>query len=107
MTSPSCDWAYSVIPTVAVSPSFRTHSWLSANRKPLRSGIASPFCSFRVRPLVEGQGNHLRRGCGTTNVDAQTGARLGEGGWHVGHPDVVAEREGDVARGHDTDPLGI
>src|ERR1700694_4683279 len=107
MTSPSCDWAYSLIPTVAVSPSLRTHSWLSAKRIPLRSGIASPFSSFWVRPLIEGQRNHLRRGCRAANVDAQTGARLGQRRWQVRHPDVVAKGEGEVAPGAGADPLAL
>src|SRR4029077_822681 len=95
------------MPTVAVSPSLRTHSWVSANRIPLRSAIVSPFPSFRMRPLVEGQRNHLRRSGGAANVDAETGPGLGEVRRHVGHPDVVAEREGDVARGHGADPLVV
>src|SRR4030081_2149432 len=101
MTSPSCDWAYSLIPTVAVSPSFLTHSCVSANRIPLRSAIPTPFPSFRMRPLVEGQRDNLGRGGRATNVHAKTGARLRQRRWHVGHPDVVAKREGDVSRGHD------
>src|ERR1700730_10096450 len=107
MTSPSCDCAYSVIPTVALSPSFRTPSWLSANRMPLRSGIASPFSLFRVRPLVEGQRNHLGRGCCAANVDAKTRTRLGERRRDIGHPDVVAKRERNVPGGHGTSPLAV
>src|SRR4029077_1454333 len=107
MTSPSCDCAYSLMPTVAVSPSFFTHSWDSANRSPLRSGIVTPFPSFRMRPLVEGQRNHLRRCRGAANVHAKTGAGLGERRRHVGQSDVVAKRERDVARGHGADPLTI
>src|SRR5713101_1109926 len=107
MTSPSCDWAYSLIPTVAVSPSRLTHSWVCANRMPLRSGIASPFVSFGMSPLVEGQRNHLGR-CGrATHIDAKTRARLGQGRGQVGHPDVVAEGEGDVAGRHTPDALAI
>src|SRR5438270_1189092 len=97
MTSPSCDWAYSLIPTVAVSPSCLTHSWVSANRSPITSGIASPFLSFRMSPLVERQRNHLRRRACATNVDAETRAGLGQRRRQVGHADVVAEGEGDVA----------
>src|SRR5438128_570452 len=107
MTSPSCDWAYPLIPTVAESPSFFTHSWVSANRSPLRSGIVTPFPSFRMRPLVEGQRNHLRRGSGAANVHAKAGPRLGQGRRHVRHPDVVAKCEGDVARGHRADPPAV
>src|SRR5260370_22340605 len=107
MTSPSCDCAYSVMPTVAVSPSFLTHSWVSANRIPLRSAISSPFPLFRMRPLVEGQRNHLRPGGCAPNVDAKMGPRLRQGRRHVGHPDVVAEGEGDIPRGHGTDPLAV
>src|SRR6267143_6269605 len=107
MPSPSCDWAYSLMPTVAVSPSFFTHSWDSANRSPLRSGIVTPFPSFRMRPLVEGQRNHLRRCGGATNIHAKTGARLRQRRRHVRHSDVVAKREGDVARCHGADPLTI
>src|SRR5438128_2588622 len=107
MTSPSCDWAYSLIPTVAESPSFLTHSWVSANRSPLWSGIATPFPSFRMRPLVEGQRNHLRRSGGAANVHPKAGPRLGHGWGHVRHPDVVAKCEGDVARGHGADPLAV
>src|ERR1700686_3396706 len=105
MTSPSCDWAYWEMPTVAESPSLRTHSWVSANRMPLRSAIVSPFPSFRMRPLVERQRNHLRRSGGAANVDAETGPGLREAGRHVGHANVVAKREGNVARGHGADPL--
>src|SRR4029077_12032583 len=107
MTSPSCDWAYSLIPTVAVSPSFLTHSWVSANRIPLRSAIPTPFPSFRMRPLVEGQRDDLGRGRRTTNVHAQTGPRLGQRRWHVGHPNVVAKGEGDVSRRYRADRLAI
>src|SRR2546425_6864179 len=107
MTSPSCDWAYSLIPTVAVSPSRLTHSWVSANRIPLRSGIASPFVSFRMSPLVEGQRNPLGRRGRAANVDANTRAGLGQGRRQVGHPDVVAEGKGDVAGRHTPDALAI
>src|ERR1700730_16129010 len=100
MTSPSCDWAYWLMPTVAVSPSCFTHSWVSPNRIPPRSGIVTPFPSFRMRPLVERQRNHFRRSGCATHVHANTGPRLGQGRRHVGHPDVVAKREGDIARGH-------
>src|ERR1700732_2392895 len=105
MTSPSCDWAYSLIPTVAVSPSFLTHSWVSANRIPLRSAIPTPFPSFRMRPLVEGQLDDLGRRGGATDVYAKTSPRLGEGRRHVRHPDVVAQGERDVSRGHRADLL--
>src|SRR3981081_1391045 len=105
MTSPSCDWAYSVIPTVAVSPSVLTHSWVSANRIPLRSGILSPFSSFRMRPVVKGQRNDFRRSGGAPNVHAKTRPGLSQGRRHVRHPDVVAKREGDVARGHGAHPF--
>src|SRR5260370_9514060 len=105
MTSPGCDWAYWLMPTVAASPSCFTHSWVSANRLPLRCAIVCRFRAFRMRPLVEGQRNHLRRSGCTANVDAKTGPGLGEARRHVGHPDVVAKREGDVARGHGADPL--
>src|SRR3989442_15216840 len=107
MTSPSCDWAYSLMPTVAVSPSFFTHSWVSANRIPLTSGIVPPFPSFRMRPLVEGQRNHLCRSGRAANIDTKTGRGLGKGRRHVGHPDVVAKRERDVSRGHGTDLLAV
>src|SRR6266852_4531737 len=107
MTSPSCDCAYSLIPTVAVSPSFLTHSWVSANRMLLRSAIPTPFPSFRMRPLVKRQLNDLGRGGRATNVHAKMRPRLGQGRWHVGHPDVVAKGEGDVSRGHGTDPLAV
>src|ERR1700737_5609245 len=103
MTSPSCDWAYWVMPTVAVSPSFFTPSWVSANRIALRSGIVTPFPSFRMRPLIERQRNHFRRSGCATHVHAKMCSRLGEGRRHVGHPDVVAKREGNVARGHGAD----
>src|SRR6267378_4264117 len=102
MTSPSCDCAYLLMPTVAVSPSCFTHSWVSANRIPLTSGIVTPFPSFRMRPLVEGQRNHLCRRGGAANLDAQTGSGLRQVRRHVGHPDVVAKRERDVSRGHAT-----
>src|ERR1700681_1191960 len=107
MTSPSCDCAYSLIPTVAVSPSFLTHSWVSANRIPLRSAIPTPFPSFRMRPLVEGQRDDLGRRGGATDVHAKARPRRGEVLRHIGHPDVVAEGEGDVSRGHRADPLTI
>src|SRR5437868_12479521 len=107
MTSPSCDCAYSLIPTVAISPSFFTHSWVSANRIALTSGIVTPFPSFRMRPLVEGQCNHLSR-CGrAAHLDAKTGPGRRQGRRHVGHPDVVAKRKGDVSRGHRTDLLAV
>src|SRR5690349_19779369 len=107
MTSPSCDWAYSVIPTVAVSPSFFAHSCVSANRIPLRSGIPTPFPSFRMRPLVKGQGDDLGRGGRAANVHTETSARLGQCQRHVGHPDVVAKGERNVSRTHGPHPLAI
>src|ERR1700674_131081 len=107
MTSPSCDWAYSLIPTVAVSPSFLTHSWVSANCIPLRSAIPTPFPSFRMRPLIERQWDNLGRAGHATHLHANTGSRLGQRRWHVRHPDVVAEREGDVSRRHGADLLAI
>src|SRR6202022_5093634 len=107
MTSPSCDWAYSLIPTVAVSPPFLTHSWASANRIPHRSAIPTPFPSFRMRPLVKGQLDDLGGGGRATNVHTKLGPRLGQGRRHVSHPNVVAEGERNVARTHRTDPLAI
>src|SRR5260370_36636667 len=107
MTSPSCDWAYWLMPTVAASPSCFTPSWVSANCIPLRSAIVTPFPSFRMRPLVEGQRNYLRRGGRAANVHAKTGPRFGQGRRHIGHPDVVAKREGDVAQGHVADPVTV
>src|ERR1700682_3444048 len=107
MTSPSCDCAYSEMPTVAVSPSLRTHSWDSANRIPPRSGIVTPFPSFRMRPLVKGQRNHFRRSGCATYLHAKTGPGLGQNRRHVGHPDVVAKRKGDVARGDGAHPLAV
>src|ERR1700675_1780831 len=107
MTSPSCDCAYWLMPTVALSPSFFTHSWVSANRVPLRSAIVTPFPSFRMRPLVEGQRHHLGRGGGATNVHAKTGPGRGQRRWDIRHPDVVAEGEGDVARRYRADPLAV
>src|ERR1700680_619599 len=98
MTSPSCDWAYSLMPTVAVSPSFLTHSWVSAYRVPLGSGIATPFPSFRIRPLVKGQWDRLSRGRRASHLDAEPGPGRGQCRWHVGHRDVVPEGEGDVTR---------
>src|ERR1700731_1832469 len=107
MTSPSCDWAYWLMPTVALSPSFFTHSWVSANCIPLRSAIVTPFPSFRMRPLVKGQRHHLCRRRGATNVHAKTGPGRGQRRWDVGHPNVVAEGEGDVARRYRPDPLAV
>src|SRR5437868_5885618 len=107
MTSPNWDWAYSVIPTVAVSPSCLTHSWLSLNRIWLSSGIASPFLSFGTWSLVEREGNHLGRRRAPADLDSEPGSRLGQRGWDVGHPDVVPEREGDVARGHNSHRLTV
>src|ERR1700737_1756525 len=95
------------MPPVAESPSFFTPSWLSENRIPLMSAMATPFPSFRMRPLVEGQRNHLRRSGCATNVNAKPRPRLGQGRRHIGHPDVVAKREGDVARGYGANPLAI
>src|SRR5205823_4486891 len=99
--------AYSLIPTVAVAPSCLTHSWVSAKRMPLRSGIPTPFPSLRMRPLVKRQRDDLGRRGRAANVHAKTGARLGHGRWHVGHPDVVAKGEGDVSRRHRPDPPTI
>src|SRR5689334_13463428 len=99
MTSPSCDCAYSVMPTVPVSPSVLTHSWLWLNRIPLRSGMASPFVSFRTRPLVKGQRDDFGRCRDAANIHAQSSSLVRQGRWHVGHRDVVAQGEGDVARG--------
>src|SRR5207244_9432677 len=107
MTSPSWDWAYSVIPTVAVSPSCLTHSWLSLNRIPLRSGITSPLLSLGMRALVEREENHFRRRGAPADVDAQPRLWLGQRGGHVGHRDVVAEGEGHVSRAHDPDRLAL
>src|SRR3989441_7138299 len=98
MTSPSWDWAYSVIPTIAVSPSHLTHSWLSLNRIPLTSGIASPFLSFGMRSLVKGEGYHLRRRRASADVDFEPRLWFRKRRRHIGHRDVVAEREGDVPR---------
>src|SRR2546425_2803700 len=98
MTSPSWDWAYSVIPTIAVSPSPLTHSWLSLNRIPLRSGIASPLLSFGMRALVKGEGNHFRRRSPPADADVEPRLWFRKRGRHIGHRDVVAEREGDVSR---------
>src|SRR6266550_6959348 len=97
MTSPSWDWAYSVIPTVAVSPSCLTHSWLSLNRIPLTSGMASPCLSFRMRPFVKGEGNYFRRRRAPANVDVEPRLWFIQGRRDIGHGDVVAEREGDVS----------
>src|SRR3989442_8132427 len=105
MTSPSCDCAYSVMPTVALSPSLLTHSWLWLNRTPLRSGMASPFVSFRTGPLVKRRRDDLGRRRRPANVDSEPGTDCCESRRHVGHRDVVAKREGDVARGHHTDSL--
>src|ERR1700674_1425752 len=107
MTSPSCDWAYSLIPTVAVSPTFLTHSWVSANRIPLRSAIPTPCPSFRMRPLVERHWDNLGRGGDATHLHAKTGSGLGQRRWHVRHPDVVTKGEGDVSRRHGPDLLAI
>src|ERR1700686_5539153 len=107
MTSPSCDWAYSLIPTVAVSPSFLTHSWVSANRIPLRSAIPTPFPSFRMRPLVEGQRNNLGRGSRATNPHAKRGPRSAELRRQLSQQDVVAKGEGDVSPGHRADHFAI
>src|SRR5437870_10516467 len=98
MTSPNCDCAYSLMPTVALSPSVLTHSWLWLNRIPLRSGMASPFVSFRMGPLVERERDHLGRHRRPTDIHANPCARISQGRRHVGHRDVVAEREGDVTR---------
>src|SRR2546422_1458581 len=98
MTSPNWDWAYSVIPIVAVSPSCLTHSWLSLNRIPLTSGIASPFLSFGMRPLVKGEGNHFRRCRAPADVDLEPRLRFRKRRRHIGHRDVVAERERNVSR---------
>src|SRR2546426_1417387 len=98
MTSPSWDWAYSVIPMVAVSPACLTHSWLSLNRIPLTSGIASPFLSFGMRSLVKGERNHFRRRRAPADIDLEPRLWFRQRRRHVGHRDVVAEREGDVSR---------
>src|ERR1700730_3819507 len=95
------------MPTVALSPSFFTHSWVSANRVSLRSAIVTPFPAFRMRPLVEGQRHHLCRRGGATNVHAKTGPGRGQRRRHVGHPDVVAKGEADVARRYRADRLSI
>src|SRR4029077_13523400 len=95
------------MPTVALSPSVFTHSWVSAKRVPLRSAIVTPFPSFRMRPLVERQRHHLGRGGGATNVHAKTGPGRGQRRRHVGQPDVVAQGEGDVARRYRADRLPI
>src|SRR5256886_14137547 len=104
MTSPNCDWAYSVIPTVAVSPSVLTHSWVCAKRNPISSAIPTPFPSFRMRPLVKGQWDNLgRRGC-AANVYTEAGPPPGHRGGHGSHPGVVAKGEGKVFR-RDRPPL--
>src|SRR5207237_6709848 len=105
MTSPNCDCAYSLMPTVAASPSRLTHSWLWLNRIPLRSGMASPFVSLRTRPLVKRQRDDLGGRHRPTDVDTEPRSDGCESRRQVGHRDVVAEREGDVARGHHPDPL--
>src|SRR2546421_2223816 len=90
-----------------MSASFLAHSWVSAKRIPLRSAIATPFPSFRMRPLIKGQRDDLGRRGATANLHAKSSPGLGHGRRHVGHPDVVAEREGNVSRGHRPDPLAI
>src|SRR5438552_1629379 len=107
MTSPSWDWAYSVIPTIAVSPSRLTHSWLSLNRIPLRSGMASPLVSFGMSAFVKGEGNHFRRRSPPADVDVEPRLWLRQRRKHIGHRDVVAEREGDVSRADHPNRLPI
>src|SRR5438132_7174291 len=105
MTSPNCDCAYSLMPTVAASPSRLTHSWLWLNRIALRSGMASPFVSLRTRPLVKRQRDDLGGRHRPTDVDTEPRSDGCESRRQVGHRDVVAEGEGDVARGHHPHPL--
>src|SRR5215210_396184 len=75
--SPSSPWAKSVIPTVATSPSKRTHS---CDRVYLRSAgieaIALPVL-FLSRPLVEGGLDLLCRHPFATDLDVQ---RLADSG---------------------------
>src|SRR2546430_12503212 len=100
MTSPNWDWAYSVIPTVAVSPAVLTHSWVCAKRNPISSAIPTPFPSFRMRPLVKGQWDNLgRRGC-AANVYTEAGPRPGHLGGQVGPTAAVAKGERNVSRWH-------
>src|SRR5207253_9095293 len=105
MTSPNCDCAYSLMPTVAASPSRLFHSWLWLNRRPHSSGMASPFVSLRTRPLVKRQLDDLGGRHRPADVDTETRTECCESRRQVGHRDVVAEGEGDVARGHHPDPL--
>src|SRR5438552_18547783 len=99
MTSPNCACAYSLMPTVAASPSRFTHSWLWLNRIALRSGMASPFVSLPTRPLVKRQRDDLGGSSRPAAIDTEPRTEGCECRRQASHRDVVAEREGDVARG--------
>src|ERR1035437_9595261 len=97
MTSPSSDWAWSLMPTVATPPSTCTHSWLSVNRYSLRSGIP-----FSLGPPVKRQAHHPGPGRGATNVRGHRAVPVevggGRGGGH-GRP----HREPEAAAGDHAD----
>src|SRR5215813_13477983 len=61
--SPSCSCAWSVIPTVATSPSIRSHSWSSVNFNiaiDLRGSISVAFVAMRdERQITDSQRNPL------------------------------------------------
>src|SRR5262245_6687130 len=63
--SPSCSCAWSVIPTVATSPSIRSHSWSSVNFNiaiDLRGSISVAFVAMRdERQITDLQRNEIGR----------------------------------------------
>src|ERR1035437_2261916 len=94
MTSPSSDWAWSLMPTVATPPSTCTHSWLS-----LRSGIP-----FSRGPPVKRQAHPLGRRRGATNVDGHVAVTIEVGSDRCGghgrphrEPDAAAGDHADLA----------
>src|SRR5579871_4038863 len=97
-TSESSCWAWSVMPTVPMSPLTRTHSCEAAYFKSegtfaikleeLRQGGWVWSISFSVKRFGRGD----RRGLLAADLDLDGGAGLGELGFHVAHADADAER---------------
>src|SRR5262245_22209976 len=96
-TSPSCSWAWLVIPTVAVSPSTAIHSWSLVKRNSA-TAVSSAFVVVRnerqwhdgggERPVAHDQGN---RGTG-----------LGGSSFGVAHGDRPVDGRAEAARRNGT-----
>src|SRR5262245_20911058 len=99
-TSPSCSWAWSVIPTVTVSPSIRTHSW-SLEKKVAIKDLRPAMVAMRDK----GQGDNPRRqrpaaddkgdlgvGCGPLRHDVAQGDWAADGRSKAAASDATERR---------------